>query len=431
MKTSVLAAILCAAIASSSAFASAFQEPASSSTELNAEAIKAYQAKDYARFLDFEKRALALTPNSPRFMYNVACGEALLGNAGEAVRLLDRLLARKLDLGAEADDDFTAIRKTPEWSGFISRLAELRKPLVRSQVAFKLADPNLVAAGIAVDSRTGDVYIASIRERKILRRTKKGVISDFARESQDGFLAGASLAIDPARKLLYASTSAAPFMVGYRKEDSGQSGVFAFDLKSGKLVRKAMLPADGKPHFLNALALDGDGNVYVSDSAAAGIYRLPRGASVLEVFLPKNDFSSTQGLAFSDDFKTLYVADYTDGLWALDMATKERRRVEGPADAWLAGMDGLTRVKDGFITVQIGVQPNRVLLLRLDAEKKRIATVDVLEMSHPDYSGPIQGDVEGNAFLYVANSQLNLANGQTGAFATERAVPTVVLRLPL
>jgi len=220
-------------------------------------------------------------------------------------------------------------------------------------------------------------------------------------------------------------------MVGYRKGDLGQSGVFAFDLKSGKLVRKAMLPADGRQHFLNALALDSEGNVYVSDSAAAGIYRLPRSTDVLEAFLPKNDFTSTQGLAFSDDGKTLYVADYTDGLWAVDMASKARRRVEVPADVWLGGMDGLTRVKDGFITVQIGVQPNRVLRLRLDARKKSIAAVDVLEMSHPDYSGPIQGDIEGGAFLYVANSQLSLANGQTGAFATDHAVPTVVLRLPL
>jgi sugar lactone lactonase YvrE len=431
MKTAVLAAILCAVITSSAPMASAFQAPASSSEDLNAEAIKAYQAKDYARFLEYAKRALALEPDSPRLIYNVACGEALRGNAAEAVRLLDRLLTRKLDLGAEGDDDFTSIRKTPEWNGFVSRLAELRKPLVRSHVAFKLADPNLVAAGIAVDTRTGDVYIASVRERKILRRTKKGVVSDFIHEAQDGFLSGASLAVDPARKLLYASTSAAPFMAGYGKEDFRHSGVFAFDLKSGRLVHKAMLFADGKVHFLNALALDGDGNVYVSDSAAAGIYCMRPGADTLESFLPASGFRSTQGLAFSDDFKTLYVADYTDGLWAVDMASKARRRVEAPADAWLAGMDGLTRVKDGFITVQIGVQPNRVLRLRLDAHKQRIATVEVLEMSHPDYSGPIQGDLDGGSFFYVANSQLNLANGETGAFAADRAVPTVILRLPL
>src|SRR5215831_12937052 len=120
------------------------QEPPPSAVALNAEAMKAYQAKDYARFLTYEKQALALEPDNPRFLYNVACGESLQGNASEGVRLLDRLLSKKIDLGAETDSDFSGIRKTPEWAAFQSRLAELRKPLARSQVAFTLPDPNIL-----------------------------------------------------------------------------------------------------------------------------------------------------------------------------------------------------------------------------------------------------------------------------------------------
>ena len=74
------------------AFLAFSQEPAGTPAALNAEAIKAYQAKDYARFLTLEKRALELQPANPRFVYNVACGEALRGNPREAVRKLDQLL---------------------------------------------------------------------------------------------------------------------------------------------------------------------------------------------------------------------------------------------------------------------------------------------------------------------------------------------------
>jgi sugar lactone lactonase YvrE len=406
------------------------QEIANTPEALSAAAIKAYQAKDYAGFLAFEKRALALEPDSPRILYNLACGEALERHAAEAVKMLDQLLVRKLDLGAGTDDDFASIRKSSEWAGFETRLAALRKPLVHSQVAFTLLEPELVAVGIAVDAKTGDTYISSVRERKILRRTVS-MTNDFVAEGQDGFLAGASLAIDSGRRILYASTSAVPFMRGYREEYEGRSGLFAFDLQSGKLLRKAMLASDGKPHFLNALAVDRAGSVYVSDSGTAGIYCLKRGSDNLESVIPAGLFRSTQGLAFSADEKTLYVADYTDGLWAFDMATRRRRRVEAPADVWLGGMDGLTPVAGGFLTVQIGVQPERVLRLKLDAGGERIASVKILEMNHPDYAGPIQRVVSGNAFVYIANSQLALGNGQTGAFASERAKATVVLRLPL
>ncbi|HEY6305014.1 MAG TPA: hypothetical protein VI488_00985 [Candidatus Angelobacter sp.] len=427
-RIAVLAAILCAVFASG---VPVFSQEGNDPATLNAEAMKAYQAKDYTGFLADEKRALQLEPANPRLIYNVACGEALLGNAGEAVRLLEQLTARKLDLGAETDEDFSAIRKTPEWAEFESRLAEMRKPVVRSQTAFTLADPSLVATGIAFDPRTGDTYVASARERKIVRRTKNGAVSDFVQQAQDGFFGGDWLAIDAPRNLLFASTAASSFMVGYRQEDFGRSGIFAFDLKSGKLVRKVLLPADGKRHILNALVVDRHGNAYVSDSGQSGIYRLRRGADELEVLAPANVFRAAQGLALSRDEKTLYVADYSDGLWALDLATKNKRRIEGPAEAWLGGLDGLSRVDDGFITVQIGTRPERVLHLRLTPDGGKVASVEILEFNHPDYSGPIQGVLAGGAFLYVANSQLNLINGQTGAFAADRARPTVVLRLPL
>jgi sugar lactone lactonase YvrE len=427
-RIAVLTAILGAVFASG---LPALSQAGYDSASLNDQAIKAYQAKDYAGFLSYEKRALELEPANPRFMYNVACGQALTGNAAEAVRLLDELVNRKLDLGAETDDDFASIRTTPEWAGFTSRLAEMRKPVVRSQTSFMLADRSLVATGIAFDPRTGDTYIASARERKIVRHKKDGSVTDFIHEAQDGFFGGDWLAIDAPRHLLFASSAAAPFMVGYTKDDFGRSGVFAFDLRSGKLVRKVVLPADGKRHILNALVVDRQGDAYVSDSGQSGIYRLRRGANDLEVLAEPNVFRAAQGLALSRDEKTLYVADFASGLWALDLLTKNKRRIDGPADSWLGGMDGLSRVDDGFITVQIGTRPERVLHLRLTADGQKIATVETLEINHPDYSGPIQGVVAGGAFLYVANSQLNLVNGQTGAFAADRARPTVVLRLPL
>ncbi len=407
------------------------QEQGKTANELDAEAIQAYRAKNYGGFLEDEKQAMAKEPENPRLLYNVACGEALTGHAGEAVKLLDELAARKLDLGAENDGDFAGIRKTAEWSGYVAKLAELRKPLVRSEVAFRLYDPALAATGLAVDERTGETYIASVRQRKILVRTKDGSVRDFVTQGQDGFLAGASLAIDGPRGLLYASTAAAPFMEGFRKEEFGKAGVYAFDLKTGKTERRAMLAAEGKPHFLNALAVDREGNVYVSDSGASGIYRLGRGADQLTEFIAPQVFAAAQGLAFSKDEKTLYVADFTDGVWALDMATKQRKRLEGPAKVWLGGLDGLTRDGDGLLAVQIGAQPERVLRLGLDGQRHRIASVKILEMNRPDYDGPIQGTMEGGAFLYIANSQLELGNVKTGGFAVERARPTVVLRLPV
>ncbi|MDE3154474.1 MAG: hypothetical protein KGN76_05190 [Acidobacteriota bacterium] len=398
---------------------------------LTAEALHAYRAKDYARFLAAERRALALEPANPRLLYDVACGESLTGQPTAAVRTLEQLAARKLDLGAETDPDLAAARRTPEWKTFAAQLAALRRPLVRSSVAFTLPDPGLLAAGVAVDPQNGDVYVASVRERKIVRRTADGTVSDFITAGQDGFLAGASLALDLPRHLLYATTSAVPFMMGYRPEDRDRSGVFAFDLATGRLVRKVFLPTDHRRHFLNALAVSRTGIVFVADSGSPGIYRLAPGADDLEGLTAARPFRSTQGLALSADDRTLYVADYADGLRAIDLATGAVRRIAAPAGVWLGGLDGLSPVPGGFVAVQIGVRPERVLGLRLDPQGRRLTAVDILEMNHPDYAGPVQGALDRGAFLYVANSQLALGNPATGAFDAARARPTVVLRLPV
>jgi sugar lactone lactonase YvrE len=398
---------------------------------LSREAFAAYQAKDYPRFLALERRALALDPSNPRFVYDVACGEALTGDGAAAVRHLETLLARKLDLGAEGDADFTAIRGTPEWKHYVEQLAVLRQPLIRSTTALEVPDRSLVPAGIAVDPATGDTYIGSTRRRKIVRCGRDGRVTDFVGEGQDGLLAVASLLLDSGRRTLFASTATAPHMVGFQEKAPWGAGVMAFDLKTGRLLRKAFLAPDGRHHFLNALAQDGAGNLFVSDSAEPGIYRLAPGASVLESVLPDHLFDSTQGLAFAEDDGVLYVADWTDGLWALDIRSRTRRRLPGPPDVWLGGLDGLTRVSAGFVSVQIGVRPARVVLLRLDAARKSVASVDLLEMARPDYSGPVQGVMDGGDFLYIANSHLDLIDPKSGAFAEEKARPVTILRLPV
>jgi len=395
------------------------------------QAVKAYQAKDFERFLELEKKASALDPENPRYLYKVACGEALGGHAAPAVEALDRLRERKLDLGAETDTDFAAIHSSPQWRRYLESLASLRRALAVSRVALTLPDPELLVCGLALDAATGDLFIGSLRERKILRRSRTGAITDFVAEGRDGLLGVGSLAVDGPRRLLYASASGAPHARGLPKEEAGRSGLFAFDLATGHLARMSLLPQDGAVHALNNLAVDRSGNVYVSDSAAAGVYRWNAAAAKLERFAPADLLRSTQGLALSADEKTLFVSDWTRGLWSVDLATGAARALTSPPGVWLGGLDGLTRFNDALVSVQIGVRPERVLELKLDAKGERVASARILEMSRPDYDGPIQGIADGESFLYIANSQLALVNPKSGAFASERAHPTILLRLPL
>lgn len=153
-------------------------------------------------------------------------------------------------------------------------------------------------------------------------------------------------------------------------------------------MRKVWLPTDRQKHFLNNLAVDRAGNVYVSDSLNSGIYELRRDGSTLEAIAPPAMFTGSQGLALSDDEKTLFVGDFVEGVWALDLATKTKRRIPVPANAYLVGLDGLAKVRDGFVTVQLQVQLARVVRLRMDPQWQHVVSVETLESNHPEYDAP-------------------------------------------
>ena len=395
-------------------------------------AQSAYQAKDYPAFLALEQKALALAPDDPRILYNVGCGEALVGHAAEAVRLLDKLIARGLDMSADKDSDFNNIHQSPEWKQFEGRLAVLRQPVVRSSTAFTLPDKGLMATSLAVDEQTGDTFISSARERKILKRTKDGVVSDFATQ-KDGLLAVSYLLIDPVRKQLIASVAAVPFMLGFDKKEEGKSGLCFFDLATGKLVRQVFLTGGAAAqHILNSSVIDHkNGSVFVIDAGTHEIYRLRRSSTEFELYVSSVVFPAPQSLAFSADESTMYVADYMDGIWAMEVLSIERRHLDAPPDVYLAGLDGITRVGDAFIGLQIGIHPNRVVRIRLDPKAEKISSVETLESNLPVYSGPTQGVITGGDYLYIANSQIALADPTTGVFALDKANPTTVLRLPL
>jgi hypothetical protein len=391
-------------------------------------ALDAYQTRDYASFLALEERALALSPDDPRTLYNVACGQALTSHPVEAVRLLDRLVARGLDLGADEDPDFTGIHKTPGWADFEQKLLQLRKPLVRSTIAFTLPDKDLIATSLAMDEETGATYIASSHERKIIKRAKDGTLTDFATQ-KDGLFAVSYLLIDPARRQLIATTTGVPLMQGYRKEDGGKSGIFIFDLATGKLLRHVLLP-ETEPHLLNQAVVNQDGDIFVVDNATHEIDRLRIHSNEIELYISSVVFLAPQSLALSADQRTLYVADILQGLFAVQVLSTDLVHLDSKPALYLSGLEGISRVKDGFIGVQIGVQPNRVIRIRLDSSGPNIASMETLESNHPDYLGPVQGTVSGDNFFYIANSQLALVNQKTGVISEDRARATTVLRLP-
>jgi sugar lactone lactonase YvrE len=400
------------------------------SLEFQKKALAAYRAKDWPGFLENARQASALRPGEPRILYTLACAQARNGRAAEAAKILEGLIDRTLDFGSATDEDFAAVRDGPEFAGVRRGLAELRRPVGGSAVAFRLPEKDLLTEGVAYDPASKAFFVSSVHRRKIIRRAADGTMSDFVRGGQDGIQGVLALAVDAPRKRLLACSAALPQMAGYEKRLEGASALYAFDLATGKLLRRDSLSSDGKPHACNDLLVEADGDVLVTDSLGSGIYRFRAAGGPVETVVPPGVFRSPQGIGHGPGGR-IYVADWGYGLYWIEGG--KRHEVAGPADAPLFGIDGLVASSSAggrvFYVTQNGLAPQRVARLELDAAGDRVVAARILDMNDPEATEPTLLTLVEKDLYVIGKSQWAVFDEQTGAFDPGKLQEPVVVRI--
>lgn len=395
------------------------------------EAVTAYKSKDYAGFLAAATKMLVLSPGNPKYIYNVACAEALTGDTAGASRHLLSLLDRGLDLGIDEDADLAPLRASKEYEPVRRKLDLLKRTVGPGEIAFTLPEKDQIPEGIAYDPVSRTWFVSSVHKRKIVSRSEDGKVADFTAPGQDGLWSVLALAVDPQRRWLWACSAALPEMDGYDGSQKGLSGVFKFDLATKKLVNKYLLPHAAGARALGDLTIGSTGDVYLTDGAGSGIYRIPRAKDQIEEFVPPGFFMSPQGIAFAPDRKHLYVADYVGGITAIDVASGARRDVRAPENSPLLGIDGLAVHGNSLVVTQNGIRPHRVTRLFLDASGDGIERAEILEMNNPHFSEPTLGVVVGEAYYYVANSQWGMFEPGGRLAPAARLAGPIILKIPL
>ena len=325
---------------------------------LNEQATSAYRAKDYAAFLKHGQALADLAPWSIRAQYNLACAHALIGEPAAAMRILERLAAQGIAFDLPADDDLASLREREDFAEVQRRMDALANPVGTARPAFSLAQRDLIPEGVAHDPKTGAFFVSSVRHRKIVRAAPDGTATEFVAEGQGGLFSVLGLAVDAPRRALWAASQATPQMAGLRKEDAGRSFLAEIDLDTGRLRRTVRAPEGGRLADLSAGA---DGTVFAADPESGRVYVLDRDAKALRTLVEKGALRSAQGIAIAPDGKTLYVADYARGIARVAIADGSVSWLGAPADATVAGIDGLALANGWLIAIQNGVNPHRVI----------------------------------------------------------------------
>ena len=306
-----------------------------------------------------------------------------------------------------------------------------RPPIER---AFVIPEPDMVPEGIAYDPQTGATFVSSTWQRRIVRVARDGTQSDFTPRDSNALYGVIGMRVDPQRRRLWAAHASAGASMPIRDDSSsGSGGLALFDLESGRMLRNLTLN-DGAPHFLNDLDIASDGSLYVSDTMSGIVYRVGPEGAALEPFLTLPDDGRGNGVALSDDERTLYVANARGGAFHIDIATRAATAIALP-EGVRVGADGLYLYGGDLISVQPWTGDCRVCRYTLDETGTRVTAVRALLTEHPDLLQPTTGVIAGGDIYVIANSQLQhyrqlwVAGG--GVVPREQLHDIVVLRVSL
>lgn len=283
--------------------------------------------------------------------------------------------------------------------------AEPAKGTAADETAWVITGMDGIIEGLALHPTTHEAFFSDVHNRCIWYRDVSGsyaVMKKFSADA-DGLLGVFALKIDADGRTLWASSSAVPEMKGYAVADKGRGFLAAYDLATRKLRRTYPLPDDGRAHVLGDFILAGDGSIIVSDSTAPVIWRLAPNGDHLEKWLERADFKSLQGLAFSDDRRSLYVSDYSRGLWRINLATHAATLLSAPAGTDLRGLDGLYAVRGGLLAVQNGANPQRILRITFD-DAGAPAKATVQRSGHPAMTDLSLGQILNGRLHFIGNS---------------------------
>jgi sugar lactone lactonase YvrE len=390
--------IAIATLAVASLAASA-QEP--TLLELATRTREARLAGDHAGWLEHGQATLARAPDHPDLLLSTSRALAAHGRNAEALELLAQSVARGTRTDIAEFPEYAALAADERFKALVAQALENRRPVAPPEVFLVVENTSIEPEGITWDAKTGRLFIGSLNG-EIWQIGPDGELERFAAPAS-GLREVLGLKVDATRRRLWAATGVFPDPFAVEpKKDAGLTGLMSFDLDDGERVSECWLDERPVQHGFNDMALAANGDVYVSDSPANAIYRLPGGQCRLERVVADPRMSFPNGLALSADESRLYVA-HVEGLSVVDVAAGRRSTLAVPPTASVNSMDGLVRDGSDLIGIQPSTNLSRVIRIRLSDDGTAIREVVKLSSPPPDGLSQTTGVLVGAHFYSVAS----------------------------
>ncbi len=351
-------------------------------------------------------RAVELRPHLGRYKLELAAANALQDKKPETYTALLELQKQGYAFDLKGDKRFERVSSTEVWEYIVKGFDSNRVPFGKGKVSHTLPKQHELIESLAWDPSRKQLLVGSAREGKVFKVGANGALAPFvAADAGNGMWSVFDLVVDDKRGVLWIASTAVPHFQGYKAEtDLGRAGIFKFDLKTGKFLKKFLSPSiAGQAFFLSTLALGKDGEVYAADGVNNAVYQV-RDDQFRRLFHAPR-LSSIRGLAVSGDGRILFIGDHERGVIGYDLAAGKPFDIAVPKDLTLGGIEGIEWLDGELVAIQSDMNPARVMRFKLAPDSQSITSVQPLAANQPELTLPTLGTLAGKTLYFIANSQ--------------------------
>ncbi len=257
---------------------------------------------------------------------------------------------------------------------------------------------DLIPEGIAIDPVSQKVYLNSLFKNKIVRSNLDGTQPEvFIESNQYGYLSGFGMTIKGDTLFALGNSHTDP---------DNQSILLLLNVSTGQLINTYLLKNLDKS-YLNDLAVDHNGNFYITDSEHSAIYTQNKKNGHLEIHFSNPEIQHPNGITVSDNGQYLYIASMKSGIRILDIATK--KLINFPNDH--KGIDGMKFYKNTLICIvnaRRDPEKNGIFQFTLNKSGTKITGQSKLESFENPTDIPTTFAIHKNHMYYVADSQMDM-----------------------
>ena len=363
-------------------------------------------------------------PDHPGLVILRAEALALAGRREDAERDVRRLLAWDARYARRVLQDTLLTPLKPRLDSLLSaRTAQADLSIARGAAWATIEERDLVPEGTAWDPVTRSVLVGSLYKRAIIAIGPDGTVSDRVARGSNGLTSVVGIHVDADRGTLWVANNAR----FDRANDTTKSALFSFEAATGRFRARYGLPDGTGPTFLNDLTTGRDGSVYVTDTRGGRLWVLRPGAATLAPFSGAGEVTAPNGITISGDGRHLFVADMGH-IQVAPLDGGPSWRLAAADSVNLTGIDGLAFAAGGLFAHQ-PLSYWRVARYDLSPDLRRVTGRTIIELNTADSRTSTTGEVAGDDYVYIGNSQIDRMNANTVDSATMQ--PVRMYRVPI